>query len=108
MGETKKESILTLHSDELGEYKYLLKLTSTPVGIDKILKFNSFLGGEDLQTFRFNHYINSKQSAKETKYDVIITSELDNNQQQNEFFDFCVIKKQLIVTQKDIEQNEQK
>merc|ERR1711933_337672 len=104
--ENKKESILTLYSDELGQYKYLLKLTSTPVGIDKILKFNSFLGGEDLQTFRFNHYINSKNTAKETKYDVRITS--DDNDSSAELFDFCVAKKELVVTQKDIEQNELK
>jgi len=98
--ESNAQSVLTLRSQELGSYKFLLKLSSTPVGIDKVLKFNSFLGGQDLQTFRFVHFASSssgssEDKAKETLYELSITRQ-DKGKDDCEH-DFSVAQTQMKV-----------
>ena len=70
-----QEVNLTISCAELGDYKYTLKLSTSPPGIEKILHFTAPLGGQQTQTYRFDSYL--RGSAAEFNCSV----------QQNTFFD---------------------
>lgn len=55
-GSAPVEADLKLHSDQLGDYLYTLRLKASVAGSEQALRFRSDLGGNHTQTLRFRHY----------------------------------------------------
>jgi len=50
-------SLVTFSSTELGDFVYLLRLSASPAGAERSMQFKASIGGKDVQTFRFLHYL---------------------------------------------------
>ena len=58
--ESIQDATLTLSCEELGEYPYALRLSSTPAGPERGLAFSVPLGSRETKAMKFTHYLDDK------------------------------------------------
>ena len=58
------EAKLSITSEQLGSYPYLLRLKGVPAGAEGRMTFVVPLGGKETQSFRFQHYASEKADYK--------------------------------------------